>query len=268
MSRAFAGLVVLSWIAAVAAHAEESREIQRTVTLDSRGTVSIHTFKGSVDIETWDQPRAEVFARIEPDTSCGADSQQQERVRLTEVEIDSTATRLALRSSYDRLKDFPSIRLVIDGIDATCNAYPFVRYRLRIPRTARLEIEDHKSEIAVSGLRADARLRTHKGSVNVKGHDGSLDLSTHKGDVHVEFARLADASRIETYKGAMEVAVPRSAGFDLDARVERDGSLDAPFNLDERSVGRRERVYEQKVNGGGPLLTLSTRNGSLRITEK
>jgi hypothetical protein len=267
MSRAFAGLVVLSWIAG-SAHAEESREIQRTVTLDSQGTVSLHTFKGSVDVETWDQPKAEVFARIEPDTSCGTDSQQRERVRLTEIEIDSTAKRLELRSNYDRLKDFPSIRLVIDGFDATCNAYPFVRYRLRMPRTARLEIEDHKSEIAVSGLRADARLRTHKGSVNVKGHDGSLDISTHKGDVRVEFARLADTSRLETYKGEIEVAVPRSAGFELDARVERGGSLDAPFNLEERNVGRHERVYEQKVNGGGPLLTLSTRNGTLRITEK
>jgi hypothetical protein len=33
-------------------------------------------------------------------------------------------------------------------------------------------------------------------------------------------------------------------------------------------VGRRDRVYEQKVNGGGPLLTMATRKGSLKITEK
>jgi hypothetical protein len=62
--------------------------------------------------------------------------------------------------------------------------------------------------------------------------------------------------------------VPRAAGFDLDARVERRGLLETPFALDETRVGRRERVYEQKINGGGPLLELSTRNGRLRITER
>jgi hypothetical protein len=262
------GLAILFWVLSTPAAAADGREVQRTVSLDARGTVSIQTFKGSVEVETWGEPQAELSAWIEPDESCGVDPDREERVRLTEIEIDSSATRLSLRSNYDRLKDLPHIRYQADGIDATCSAYPFVRYRLRIPRTARLDVEDHKSHIAVNGLHADARIRTHKGSVKVKGHDGALDLTTHKGDVHVEFARLADGSRLETYKGDIQVTLPRSAGFDLDARVERGGSLDAPFRLDERQVGRRERAYEQKVNGGGPRLELSTRNGSLRITEK
>jgi len=268
MSRAFAGLFVLSFLAATPAFAAEGREIHRTVSLEAGGSVSIRTFKGSIEVEPWDQPRADVFARIEPDTSCGTDSEQQERVRLTDVDVDSTASLLELRSNYDRLEGLPSIRFHMDNFDATCSAYPFVHYRLRIPRTARLDVQDHKSKISISGLRSEVRIRSHKGSVDVKGYEGALDLSTHKGDVRVEFARLGSASRLETYKGDIEVSVPRSAGFDLGARLERSGTLDAPFPLDEQGVGRRERVYEQKVNGGGPRLELSTRNGSLRITEK
>jgi hypothetical protein len=221
-----------------------------------------------VDVRTWDEPRAEISARIEPDTSCGTEAQQMERVRLTKVDIDSTPARLSIRSNYDRLKDLDLIPLEIEGMDMACNAHPYISYSLRIPRTARLEITDHKSKIAVDGLKADARIATHKGSVHVTGHDGGLELTTHKGDVHVEFARLSEPSRLETYKGDIEVAVPRAAGYDLDARVERGGSLDAPFALDERQVGRRDRVYEQKVNGGGPRLEMSTRNGTLKITEK
>ena len=260
-------LAVLFWVSSTPAAAADGREVRRTVSLDARGTVSIQTFKGSVEVETWGEPQAEFSARIEPDASCGVDPDEAERVRLTEIEIDSTASRLTLRSNYDRLKDLPHLRFHSDGFDATCTAHPFVHYRLRVPRTARLDIEDHKSDIALNGLHADARIRTHKGTVRVKGHDGALDLTTHKGDVHVEFVRLAQGSRLETYKGDIEVAVPRSAGFDLDARIERGGSLDAPFPLDERQVGRRDRAYEQKVNGGGPRLELSTRNGSLKITE-
>lgn len=268
MSRAFAGLAILMWALAAPAVAVPGGDVERTVPLDARGAVSIRTFKGSVGVETWDRPQAEISARIEPDTTCGNDPQQAERVRLTEIDVDSSPARLALHSNYDRLEGLPGLPFHAGGLEGSCTAYPFVRYRLRIPRTARLEIEDHKSDIDVDGLHADARIQTHKGNVHIKGHDGALDLTTHKGDVHVEFARLAEGSRLETYKGDIEVALPRSAGFDLDARVERGGSLEAPFRLDERQVGRRDRVYEQKVNGGGPRLELSTRNGSLRITEK
>lgn len=268
MSRALAGLAVLLWLVSASAVFAQAREFQRTVPLVARGTVSIQSFKGSLDVETWGEARAEVDARVEPDTSCGSEADQAERVRLTEVDIESTGSRLTVHSNYDRLKGLPSIRFHADGFDATCSAYPFVRYRLRIPATARLEIEDHKSGISVNGLRADARIHTHKGHVVVKGHDGGLELLTHKGGARVEYARLSEPSRLETYKGDIEVVLPRAAGFDLDARVERAGLFEAPFGLDERQVSRRERIYGQKINGGGPRLELATRNGSLRITER
>jgi hypothetical protein len=267
MSKAFARLTVLFWIASSSAGAEV-RNLDRTVALDLRGTVSLQTFKGSIEIETWGEPRAEIHARIEPDTTCGTEADQEERVRLTEVEVVSSADRVSLRSNYDRLEHLWSIPFHVQGFDSTCNAYPFVRYRLRIPETAELEIEDHKSNISVRGLNAAARIRTHKGVVNVTGQKGALDLLTHKGKVHVEFEQLAGGSRLETYKGDIEVAVPRAAGFDLDARVARSGTLEAPFSLDERQVSRHERVYEQKINGGGSRLELTTGNGSLRITER
>jgi putative adhesin len=267
MSKALAGLILGFGLASVPIPvlAADVREIHRTVALDAHGTVSIRTFKGSVDVEPWDTPGAEVSARVEADTSCGSDAYQAERVRLTEVDFESTSTRLEVRSNYEKLDPLPSIPFHAPGFDATCSAHPFIHYRLRIPRTARLDIEDHKSRIEVSGLRSDAKISTHKGNVHVKAHDGAIELTTHKGNVHVEFARLGGDSRLETYKGDIEISVPRAAGFDLDARVERGGMLTAAFPLDEQIVDRRERVYEQKVNGGGPRLELSTRNGSIQI---
>ena len=269
MSKAFAGLVLVFGLASIpaTASAQDSREIHRTVALDSHGTVAIRTFKGSIQVETWDQPQADLFARIEADTTCGTDAHQSERVRLTQVDVETTPARLEVQSNYEKLDAFPSIPFHVDGFDATCSAHPFIHYRVRIPRTARLDVEDHKSKIAVTGLGSGIRISTHKGSVDVKAHDGGLELTTHKGNVHVEFARLG-ASRLETYKGDIEITVPRAAGFDLDARVERRGTLKAAFPLDETLGSGRERVCEQKVNGGGPRLELSTRNGSIQIRER
>ena len=150
------------------------------------------------------------------------------------------------------------IPLHVEGLDMDCNAHPFVHYRIQMPRTARLEIKDHKSNIAVSGLRSDAQIVSHKGDIDVKDHDGALDLATHKGEAHVEFARLGGDSRFETHKGDIDIAIPRSAGFDLEADVGRNGRLETGFEVVERERSKRERFYEEKVNGGGPRLELTT----------
>ena len=268
MSKAFAGLVLLTLVAAGPAIAAETKEFQRTVPLDARGAVSIDTFKGSVEVETWDEARAEILARIEPDTSCGDDPSRAERVRLTEVDVHSSGSRVTIRSDYDRLKDLPYIRLDVDGLDMQCTAHPYVHYRIRMPRTARLEIQDHKSKISVAGLRADAKITSHKGVIDVKDHDGALDLTTHKGDARVDFARLGGDSRFETHKGDVEIALPKSAAFDLEAHVGRAGRLDSGFAVAEREWSKRDSYYEEKVNGGGPRLELTTHKGELRITAK
>jgi hypothetical protein len=57
MSRALAGLSVLFWVVSASVSAAEGPEIRRTVALDARGAVSIETFKGVVDVRTWDEPR-------------------------------------------------------------------------------------------------------------------------------------------------------------------------------------------------------------------
>ncbi len=268
MSKAFAGLALFSWIAAGTAFAAETKEFRRTVDLDARGSVSIDTFKGSVEVEAWDQPRAEVFARVEADTTCGTDDSQAERVRLTEIDVDASGSRLRVRSDYDRLEGLPHIRITGDGYDMTCNAHPFVHYRIRMPRTAQLEIQDHKSKIAVAGLRSDAKIVSHKGAIDVKDHDGALDLTTHKGDARVDFARLGGDSRFETHKGDIEVSLPRSAAFDLEAHVGRRGRLETGFAVAARQLSKRDSFYEEKVNGGGPRLELTTHNGDLRLNAK
>jgi hypothetical protein len=269
MAKAFGGLVVVFGLAAGTALAAEAREFQRTVGLDARGSVKIETFKGSVEVEAWDEARAEIFARIEADTTCGDDAVHAERVRLTEIDVESSASRLKIRSDYDALQNLPHIRLEAGGGDMTCTAHPFIHYRIRIPRTARLDVEDHKSRIAVAGLRSDARVVSHKGRIDVKDHDGALDLTTHKGDARVEFARFGGDSRFETHKGDIEIVLPKSAAFDLEAHLGRAGSLDSGFELVEREwTTRRDRFYEEKVNSGGPRLQLSTRSGDLKLSTR
>jgi hypothetical protein len=68
-------------------------------------------------------------------------------------------------------------------------------------------------------------------------------LETYKGVVHADLARFAE-SRFETYKGEIEIALPKAASFDLDADLGHRGNLDSDFPMAVRFFGRRRAASE------------------------
>lgn len=219
----------------------EVKEIKKTVPLDADGRVIIDTYKGSIHVTGWDSAAVEIDARIEPDGSWASD---ERAARETEVSIDASPMSVRIKSDYRNARRH--------GWFHVFNSLPFVHYRIKMPRTARLEVKDYKSEIDIANLRSELHLDTYKGTGKVSDLDGSLRLSTYKGDLKVRFARLSAASLAETYKGEIEIALPRDAAFHLDSRVGRHGDLRSDF---EKAL---------RVNGG-PTLTLKTHRGNFRL---
>ncbi|MGH9369078.1 MAG: DUF4097 family beta strand repeat-containing protein [Thermoanaerobaculia bacterium] len=255
---ALASASILSLALAAAAAGEDFKEVRKTIPLDPDGRVVIETFKGSIDVETWDRPEVGVAARVEPDEN---GRHQAEKVRETEVRIEGSGRRVRIESDYDRTRHHGF--LGIFGEDGTL---PFVRYTIRLPRTARLEVKDFKSETRIHGLAGSLKLETYKGRVEIAGVEGSVRLRTYKGDVRVEFARFS-ASDFETYKGDIEIALSRLAAFDLDADLGRRGNLHSDFEL-ATSASRRDGDGGRRrgsANGGGPALRLETYKGSFRL---
>jgi hypothetical protein len=241
-----------------------AREVNRTLELSPTGRVFVDTYKGSVRVSTWDSPRVEIRARIEPDGNCDTN---EERVRDTEVRIDSSPDSIRIRSDYDKIRRNSGLWGLFQW---NCEAYPFVHYSLKIPRTASLKIKDYKSEIMVSDLRSDLQIESYKGTMAVTGLDGSLDLETYKGEARIEFTRLGGKSRMDTYKGDIRISMPRSSRFDLDADFGRRGEFHSDFSLNmntQGTRGRHERL-RSSVNGGGPLLYLKTYKGALRLRQR
>src|SRR5207249_11790718 len=111
---------------------------------------------------------------------------------------------------------------------------PLFHYTVRMPRSARLRIKDYKSETEVDGLAAELDVNTYKGSVRVRELAGALTLTTYKGDVRAEFSALNARSRVETYKGTIELEVPKASKFDLHADLGRRARLDSDFTQARR----------------------------------
>jgi len=233
----------------------DTKDVSKTLALDATGSVTLETLRGSIHVTTWDRPEVEIKARIE---AAGSSSFDQRRFDHTDVAIDSSPHSVRIRSDYP-----PG-----SCCSWTTGENPDIHYTIRMPRTARLTIHDHRSDTRIGDLVGALAVDTHRGTIRIFGLAGPLDLKTHRGDVQVEFAAFTANSRLETHRGTVELLLPGASRFNLETNLDRKASIDSDFQVLARISGRRGRTLEGAVNGGGPVLRLSTDKGRIHLRGK
>jgi len=234
----------------------QNKEVRRTLPLAANGHIQIDTYKGDVRVTTWDQPQVEVLARIEAD---GTNSESMRLVNDTEVRIDSTGDSLHLKSDYPRQN-----WRWHSGDDNV--SLPFVRYTIRMPRTAELRIKDYKSEIEVSGLNAPLEVDTYKGDTKVSDQRGVIRMHTYKGHGTFEMASMSGRNTFDTYKGVFDIRVPSNAGFEVTSQSGPKASIRSafPFILPAGTYNRNSH-FQARVNGGGAEIVLKSYRGEVNL---
>jgi hypothetical protein len=261
MRKLHAAAVAYALSAAVAfpaAAALPSRDVSKTLPLAAGENVRVETFKGSVKVTTWDRAEVAVDARIEADDSCASAERQAKWVEQTRVVVEKASGGVSIRSDYDALEAAASWF-------GTCTSRPFVRYTIRMPKTAALKIKDYKSDLIVKELAADLEVDTYKGRLDVVGLAGGLKVETYKGEVNAALVRLGGDVRAETYKGSIVVRLPAGAAFELSADAGRHGVFQSDFPAPASTASSRRQLVQGAVNGGGPRVSLKSEKGSLAV---
>ena len=279
-------LIVL--LLAPTVHGQASRTVTRTVDLASGGTVTLDTYKGRIDVRTWNRNQARMEVRIEGD--------EQSRVDNTNIRIESSGDRLDIETDYDELKDNQGL-LGLFRLSSTDR--PSTHYTLTVPRTTTLTVDTYSAATTVTDLkgtlRFDAysaaltverltgtlRADTYSGDVDVTGLDGSLQGDTYSGTLRVDslsgrvafstysgsatlgFAALTGDCRFDSFSGDVTVTLPASAGAVVETE---EGALDSDLPL------RIERIGDDRVRGtlgdGGPRLRFDTFSGTLSVRSR
>ena len=238
----------------------QTREIDKTFALDKKGIVELDNYKGSINIETWDKAEVQVHVKIEAD---GWGRDEEEKVEKTEIIFRDSNDRLFIKTDYPSNDSF--------GFWGNNGNNPLVHYTIKMPVTAQLDINDYKSDTDIKGLNADINFETYKGTVIIKNYSGAIDLETYKGDVEIEFTKLTNDSKFDTYKGRIELLLASDAKFSIDADLGKKGDFDSQFDVDNENSRRHRRdddYVRGNVNGGGPYIEFSTFKGDLRLIKK
>jgi hypothetical protein len=153
----------------------QDRTTSGTAALDAEGTVVVDNHEGWITIETWDRNEVKYEAVVRPEDDA-------EHPEATVVRVDRDDDRFGIRTEYDEDEETGD-----DGSfwSNSQNIMP-VEYTLTVPRTASVEVDDHESDIEVTGVGGPVDLDTHDGRIALTDQSGDADIESHDGPIRVE----------------------------------------------------------------------------------
>ena len=279
-------VVLLIGLLAPSVHAQASRTVDRSFDLAPDGTVALDSYKGRIDVQTWDRNQVRVSVTIE--------GEKQQNVDETRIRFDSDADRLEIETDYDELEDDQKLfgLFRIGSVDR-----PSTSYTLTVPRRATLAVDTYSATTTIAELAGELRFDAYSARLSVDRLTGALRADTYSGDVEIGraegpieadtysghlqadslagpvrfstysgsatlgFTTLADDCSFDSYSGDVTVTLPANAGAVVE--TEEDAlETDLPVRLEQIGDDR----IRATIGDGGPRLRFNTYSGTFSVT--
>lgn len=130
-----------------------------------------------------------------------------------------------------------------------------------------VDIETSGGSIHVDGASGNLRAHTSGGGVSLRGLRGRVDASTSGGSVDAEILdQFNEPCELSTSGGGIMVYLGKNIKADIDAHTSGGEVIsDLPITV-QGTFG--EGKLRGQVNGGGPLLSLRTSAGDIRLRSR
>ena len=277
-----------------------NKDFHSSYPLKSGGRLSVETFNGSVDISGWDQDTVDISG-----TKYGPSQEEADELK---VDIDASPDSVSVRIPRPSMRrNNQGARLVIKvprntHLDRITTSNSSIRTQDGVG-TARLhssngsirvvdlhgdvEAETSNSSIELQGVDGNARARTSNGHIRADRLGGSLDANTSNSSVHVDVTRPDKSIRIDTSNGSVELSLPPNFSSPIhvdtnngaitvrmpestNARLSaRTSNASIKTELEVRAQGDiSKNRLDGVIGSGGPLIDLSTSNGSIHLLRR
>jgi DUF4097 and DUF4098 domain-containing protein YvlB len=124
-----------------------------------------------------------------------------------------------------------------------------------------LNAETSGGAVSIRNFSGQVETASNGGRMDLQDIDGPLNARTGGGAIAATVTRPNDV-KLETSAGAINLAIPPSAGFRIDARTSIGGvHTDLPVTVERKHEG----ILVGDLNGGGKSLYLRTSAGSISI---
>ena len=117
--------------------------------------------------------------------------------------------------------------------------------------------------IHISRAQGSVQAKTSGGSIKVDEVLGPIEAQTSGGSIRAQLSQQPHGPcRLKTSGGNVEITLAADIGLQVDARTS-GGRVSTDFPVSQGTLDKNS--LKAPINGGGPLLTLRTSGGSIRL---
>ena len=274
---------VLSVAAATCVVQAESSPVETTHhTLRFAGAgphvLEVRTIHGVIDIEGYDGTDVDMTVKKSINARTAAELQQAHSEVVLEIADNAGTIRAIGRYLYgatcgeessQRNREWSHYEVRFD-------------FKIRVPRNTELVLcTINEGEVAVKGMRADFIVRSVNGPIRLSDMAGSGEATTVNGGIAASFVTAPRGdSLFRTINGDIVLSMPDAFAADLDLKTFSGGLFTdfdsqpraikaaAPQRKDGKLVYQTNPFATVRIGSGGPLLTLDTLNGDVRVLHR
>ena len=265
---------------------EQTEVSERTYPASAIRTVSVENRNGSISLQAWDKSEIQLKAtkRVK-----GWGLDQSEKI-LKELQVEPIHEGETL-----------TIRTVWPNHWSWRGRSASVQYEIKLPRRMNVKTTSSNGRVFASGLEGkqqyssiNGKIQVHgskgpleaeivngaveidgasgvieaqakNGSIRIQNMQGRLRANTTNGSVRASFSTPPDGEVVlNTTNGSVRLTLPSQTHADVVARTV-NGSIATDFPLTvQGEIGKK---LKGKLGEGGPPITISTVNGSIRISK-
>lgn len=210
--------------------------LTKSFPFDSEGKFSLNMVNGSIVIQTWDQPKADIRVI------------KQSGDRSGQVFFSNANGTLAIRSGGG-------------GRD--------IRYEITLPReVGRVTLKSINGSIKMDGVTGQILVETVNGQIELTDVTGVSKVQTVNGKIKAVLDEASDGPmEFSTQNGGIDLSVKSDFEADLEASTERGSiNVDEQFGIQVQKELARQSARGQ-IGGGGQLLKLRAINGSIKLSK-
>jgi hypothetical protein len=288
--------------ASALAPALRAEEVVKTYTVTGRAQVHVDTNDGSVQLTTTSGSRTVEFhvtyQGYELNKDLRVDSRQDgDRVELTARLAghwgwnwghNSRSLHIEVRMpvAADAQVDTGDGSVTTAALDGSLKIHTGDGSVKSASVTGNLDVDTGDGSITVDGAKGSIRLHTGDGHIEARGLDGTLEATS--GDGHITIAgrfdglmlktgdgsidahalpgsKLTSGWSVHTGDGSVDFALPADLQADIDASTH-DGHISMGIPVMVDGTFSKSQIHG-KMNGGGQPLTITTGDGSIRLSK-
>ena len=251
MKHLISTLALVGALAALPASAwaqKQTETVDRNLPFPSGGTLRLNNFSGDVRI-TGTSGRNFVMKATRRGYS--------DVLREKELVVESSGSTISVQENHTDRDDRRD--------DDRRNNVVETTFEIQVPANARLDIEVFSSNVIVTGVDGDQRLKTFSGDIDVRGSRGAIWANAFSGEIDIDATGQGTTPDLdmETFSGTMRVRLADRARGDIEFNTF-SGSFDSDYSVSMRSSGRRN-IRAELPGGSGSSLKFKSFSGDLRL---